>query len=299
MQSYSDPRSEFDRARFRAFWDEIKGVLLGQPTELMDFNKIKARLKLKQESYKGLFDVPLDRIAGSVGRYNDFTNKFLPRKRSTQERWERIYERFHSMEGLPPVELYQVDDVFFVRDGNHRVSVARKMGHHTIQAYVTELQTAVDLEPGMSERELQSATCYADFLEKTGLDRARPGLEPIVLTEPARYGDLLEHIHVTQQILGHRWVQETTYEEAARHWYDKVYLPAIKLIRSYEVVRHDPKRTEADLYIWLVEYLWHLRETYGEAGGEYKLSAALMQFLDERGIDIPQTLPWEGDKPIF
>src|SRR5512147_2510047 len=125
--NYLEGVSKFQNARMRAFWLEMINHLRGQSTELLSFDDIKARLRLREESYKGLQDVPLDQIVGSVGRYRDFTSNFLPRRSTSPSRWSRVYAQVNSMEGVPPIELYKVGDVYFVRDGNHRVSVARQL----------------------------------------------------------------------------------------------------------------------------------------------------------------------------
>lgn len=298
-----DSQGEFDRAHMRAFFDEIRSHLSGHPTELLSFDEIKAKLRLKDESYRGLQDIPLDRIVGSVGRFRDFTSTFLPKSRAMRDRWARIHNQVNGLQGLPPIDVFQVDDVYFVRDGNHRVSVARQLGFPTIEAHVTELATPIDLEPGMTKRELNAAAAYGHFLETSGLGNARSAYAPIKLTDPARYNDLLMHIEITKQMLEHRWGEPVNQHDASLHWFDHVYQPTITLIRKYDVLRYIPRRTssrtEADLYMWAVEYLWALRREYGPGGGEYTISAALMEFLDKNGVPIPAPLIHENDKPLF
>jgi hypothetical protein len=122
-----------------AFWEEIVGRLLGKPTHLLSFDDVRECLRLWQELDRGLQDIPMERIVGSVGRPNDFTGSFRPKNAVNRERWSRIFAETIGDLGLPPVEVYQVGDEYYVRDGNHRVSVARSMGFETIQAYVTEV----------------------------------------------------------------------------------------------------------------------------------------------------------------
>src|SRR3954454_14714017 len=122
--NYAAGMSVFENARRHAFWKEIMSLFRGKSAELLSFDDIKARLRLREESYKGLQNVPVDKIVGSVGRYRDFTSNFLPRGSTSRDRWSRVYAQVNSLEGTPPVELYQVGDAYFVRDGNHRVSVA-------------------------------------------------------------------------------------------------------------------------------------------------------------------------------
>lgn len=290
--------SKFSGARGRAFWKEMFNLLRGKPVELLSFDDIRHRLRLREESYKGLQEVPLELIAGSVGRYRDFTRDFLPRRTKMKERWSRVYAATNSMTGLPPVELYKVDDVYFVRDGNHRVSVARQIGAKTIQAHVTELPTSVDLHPGMSDAEIEDATAYAAFLAESTLERVRPHHQPLKLTERTRYTDLLGHIYLHKSILEFMAGRDVELEEAAIHWYDHVYRPALTLIRKYRMMELIPDRTETDLYLWMVDHLRDLRRQFGEEAPR-KISHALSDFLRESNIDVPEELEREDDESLI
>jgi hypothetical protein len=289
--------SKFQNARMQAFWSAMLSHLRGKPAELLSFEDIRLRLRLREESYKGLQDVPLDRIVGSVGRYRDFTGNFLPRTNEMQERWSRVYAQANSMEGLPPIELYKVDDVYFVRDGNHRVSVARQLGNKTIQAHVTELPTRVDLEPGMTTRELDAAEEYAAFLDETKLSRTRPHLQSLQLSEPSRYNDLRGHIFLHQMIMEKQQGKTVSIEEAAANWYDNVYRPALTLIRKYNIQLGD--RTEADLYLWLIDHLKDVKSEMGEDAEERSFSDALASYLSEQRQPVPEELRLENDDSVI
>jgi hypothetical protein len=297
--NYSEGLSQFQSARRRAFWQDMLNHLRGKSPDLLSFDDIKTRLRLREESYRGLQDVPLDRIVGSVGRYRDFTANFLPKTNDMQERWSRVYAHVSSMEGVPPVELYKIDDVYFVRDGNHRVSVARQMGAKTIHAHVTELPTAVDLEPGMSQEELDAAESYAAFLEESGLTRKRIHHQSLMLSEPSRYAELLGHIYLHQRFLEHERGQPVPLDEAAADWYDNVYRPAVTLIRKYDILEQSQERTEADLYLWLVDHLREVRLMFGEEAPTRSFSDALVDYLTERGKDVPEELLIEEDDSVI
>ncbi len=290
---------KFHSARGHLFWLEIIGLIRGQPAELLSFEDVRSRLRLREESYKGLQDVPLDKIRGSVGRYRDFTRDFLPKSDSMKDRWSRVYAKATGMEGLPPIELYKVGDVYFVRDGNHRVSVARQLGAKSIEAHVTELPTSIELSPDMSEEELDAVTAYANFLEETGLKRSRPHHQSIRLSEPSRYHDLLGHIFLHGRILEQATGQPVSSEEAAAHWYDNVYRPAVTLIRKYDVLEHEKKRTEGDLYLWFIDHLRQVRQQYGKETQTRKFSDALVNYLESRKIDIPSELREERDDSVI
>jgi hypothetical protein len=296
---YAEGLSAFQTARRRAFWHDMLSHLRGKSAELMSFDDIKTRLRLREESYRGLQDVPLDRIVGSVGRYRDFTSSFLPKNNEMQERWSRVYAQVSGMEGTPPVELYKIDDVYFVRDGNHRVSVARQIGAKTIQAHVTELPTVVDLEPGMSAEELDAAAAYVAFLEETGLNRTRVHHQSLQLSEPSRYAELLGHIYLHARFLEQARGQPVSTDEAAVDWYDNVYRPAVTLIRKYEILEHVPGRTEADLFLWLVDHLRDVRTLYGEETPTRTFSDAIVDFLAKEKAKVPEDLLVEDDDSVI
>lgn len=297
--SMMEGMNKFQGARTRAFWKEMFDHLRGKPAELLSFDDIRHRLRLREESYKGLQDVPVDKIVGSVGRYREFTRDFLPKGNVSRERWSRVYAQANSMVGLPPIELYKVGEVYFVRDGNHRVSVARQLDAKSIQAHVTELPTYVNVHPGMSQQDLDDATAYAAFLEETGLGRTRMHHVSMQLSERSRYADLLGHIYLHKSILEHMARREIDLEEAALHWYDSVYRPAVTLIRKYNMMELLHARTEGDLYLWLVDHMRELREQYGEESPARKISDALVDFLEDRNIPVPDDLLKEKDDSVI
>ncbi len=291
--------NRFSSARQKAFFQEMFDHFRGKPAELLSFDDIKHRLRLHEESYRGLQDIPLDKIVGSVGRYNDFTRRFFPKKNVARDRWSRVYAATRSMVGVPPIELYKIGDVYFVRDGNHRCSVARQMGNKSIEAHVTELPTSVPLHPNMTAEELDDAAAYAAFLQETALDRTRHHHQSMQLSERWRYPELLGHIYLHKAIMDHMAEQEVRLEEAAAHWYDTVYRPAITLIRKYNMVDLLHARTEADLYLWLVDHLRELRAEFGEEAPSRKISDALVDFLAERDLPIPDDLKHENDDSVI
>lgn len=301
--NYIEGVNKFQNVRGRAFWEEILSLITRQQNELMNFDEVRSRLHLHEEHYLGIQDVPLDQIVGSVGRYRDFTATFLPKSNKMKERWSRVYAVAHSLEGPPPIELYKVGDAYFVRDGNHRVSVARQVGAQSIEAHVTELPTSVPLRPGMSNQELESAEAYANFLEKTGLGRAVPDHESIELTIPARYHELMGHIFMYQRILEQMEGNPVTTESVTAHWYDNVYLPAVKLIRKYNVMElskdNKTNRTEGDLYLWLMDHLMDLRRQYGDSSPTRKFSDAIKDYLSEEHVDVPEELASEDDQSVI
>lgn len=278
---------EYENAAVRAFWQEIFGHLRGKPAQLLSFEDVRTRLRLREELYRGLQDIPLDAVVGSVGRYTDFTSTFLPKSAINKERWSRIYAEIQGDMGLPPIEVYQVGEVYFVRDGNHRVSVALAMGQKTIEAYVTEVDVPFCLDKTVVTKQMDAAEAYMTFLEETGL-RYVPLHENLMLSEPTRYGDFIGHINLHGAVMGECEECPMSLEETAAHWYENVYIPAMVLIRKHNMLAHMKGRTEADMYLWLVDHLCELERSYN--GLVSDLTPALASFLSKRRLPVPDEL---------
>lgn len=258
-------REQWTQARRKAFWQRLYRSLglSRRPVDLLSFEEVQAKLRLNQSSFRGLQIVPLDQIVGSVGRYNDFTRTFLPLVENDSYRWRKVAE-LQAETGLPPIELYKVGDAYFVKDGNHRVSVARQFNTHTIEAFVWEYETPVGgVSPDAEIDDLIVKAEYRAFLDRTRLDLSHPGKQ-IILTEPGMYPALELEIELYRENLQRIDDETRTYQEAASAWYELAYSPAIDIIRESEVLRQFPGRTESDLYVWLSRHRKEMAERYGE-----------------------------------
>jgi nucleotide-binding universal stress UspA family protein len=253
---------DFRRARNQAILKEILARFTGETTELLSYEEVRQKLKMTGSSERGLQDVPIDAIVGSVGRYTDFTRDFLPRRSVNEDRWARVLTASTSMTGLDPIDVYKIGEAYFVKDGNHRVSVARQLGAPSIQAYVTEIRTRVPLRPDVRPDDLILKAEYANFLERTHLDELRPEAD-LNVTIPGQYPVLEEHISVHRYFMGIDCEQEIDYLDAVADWYDTVYTPIIQLIREGGILREFPGRTEADLYLWIAEHRASLEKALG------------------------------------
>lgn len=252
---------DFRRARRRAAMRELIARFTGQPSDLLSYEDVRQKLRAHPSGRRELHDIPVDSIVGSVGRYGDFTRDFLPRKDSDAPRWVGVRRAIESGHGVPPIEVYQIGDAYFVIDGNHRVSVARETGATHIQAYVTEVRTRVPFTPGDSPDALISKAEYADFLDSTRLGELRPDAD-LSVTAPGQYGFLLDQIASQRDALSAAGLPADM-ATAASHWYDAVYMPVVQTIRDQGALHEFPGRTETDLYIWIAQHLAALQESLG------------------------------------
>lgn len=138
--------SDFRKAISKANWRNWFNKLTGRNNDLLSLREALRSRPVTNQRHIGCLTVPLAKIVGSEQRYLEFDRTFLPRQTRTKDRWLRIDTAYHHGITLPPVELIKVDCVYFVRDGNHRVSVARTQGQEFIDACVTEVITP-SLEP--------------------------------------------------------------------------------------------------------------------------------------------------------
>ncbi|OGO35227.1 MAG: hypothetical protein A2W35_11020 [Chloroflexi bacterium RBG_16_57_11] len=262
QSDFSSALDDFQRARNQAQLKQLLARLTGESTQLLSFDEVRQMLRLQGGIERGLKDIRLEAIVGSVGRYSDFTRDFLPGKEINPQRWARVKVAANGLIGLPPIEVYQIGNTYFVQDGNHRVSVARREGAQYIQAYVTEVYTRAPLNPDVKPDDLILIAEYNQFLEQTRLNEYRSEAD-LRVTIPGRYPRLIEHIEVHRHFMGLELQREVPYQEAVAHWYDTVYLPVVQIIRNLGILHHFPNRTETDLYLWIAEHRSELEEQFG------------------------------------
>lgn len=273
---------DFRRLRRQADVERLLAGMSGRSADLLPFEEVRQKLRATASSERQLREIPLDAIIGSVGRYHDFTRSFLPRRDSDESRWARVLLASNDLSGLPPIEVYQLGDAYFVVDGNHRVSVARQNGASSIQAYVTPFRTRVPITPDMRPADLIIRAEQSAFLEQTRLDEARPGAD-FTLTEAGAYQLLREHIYVHGYYRELELNRPVSFEEAAESWYDTVYLPAVQLIRERGLLRDFPGRSETDLYLWLSE---HRAELAAQLGWDISAERAADDLSARRGHGV-------------
>ena len=270
---------DFQTARQRASIQDVLARITGKPTQLLSYEEVAEKLKLRIRSERGVQQIPLDSIVGSVGRYTDFTRTFLPRRADDRDRWIGVRAAF--LEGsadLPPIEVYKVGNVYFVVAGNHRVSIARQEKFTTIEAHVIEVGSRVPLTPNVRAEDLIIKSEYADFLETTRIMDLRPNVD-LSVTIPGQYQKLLEQICARECLLERDVRSGISFQAAVEDWYDNVYIPLAEAVRDRGLLRWFPDRTTTDLYIWISENRSALEK---ELGWEIESDIAATGLILER-----------------
>ena len=273
-------RSDFGRLRTRETLTRILSLLKAQRDEMLSLGEVRSLLRPDSETYQGMQVIPISKIVGSEGRYKDFNRAFLPRHDKLIRRWISVDIAHYKDVHLPPIHVFEIGGAYFVRDGNHRVSVAKSQGAEFIDAEVISLGSRIPVTPGMTLPDLKRAVIdfeKAGFYEQTGLDRGRPGCR-IEFTEVGRYDELLGHIREHKWYINQKQSAEIPFEEAAASWYDLVYMPVIGIIRETRILARFPSVTEADLYVYVGRHWGELSQRYGplftleEAAEDFVLS---------------------------
>ncbi len=244
--------THFSKAMTRAFLEEMKGFPFRKAKRLLPFEAVKEQLDLWFVKDIGLLCVRLDAIIGSQGRYRDFTRHFFPLEENMRTRWKNVEKAVSSRKEMPPVELYKVGDAYFVKDGHHRISVARARKRQYIDARVYEYECDVPLSTDTDVEQLAIlATCHR-FLKETGLKKTRNA--DLNLSRIGGYPILMQHIQTHQHYLETKESRSVSLAEAAASWYDRIYTPFVEIIKKHGIMTHFPHRTCTDFYIWVMKF---------------------------------------------
>jgi len=261
--------SDFEKAYSKGLFSKILSRLQNKHNSLLSFQEVLKYVKAKNEIYKGMQCILISEIIGSEGRYNDFSKEFLPKRRNLKKRWVSIDEAHYNDITLPPIRAYKLGKSYFVRDGNHRVSVSREQGREFIDAEVIEIIAEIEISPDTTKEQLFNIIIEHErevFLKTTKLDESRD-TSMITFTFPGRYDAVLNHISGHQYFLGIDNDKSVSFNEAVISWYDNLFIPIIEDIEKEKILYRFPKRTSADLYAWIINHWDELKKKYGENVG--------------------------------
>lgn len=261
-----EAENDFAKARNKALFNEIQHFLNPEEASMISLKAVKKLIKTETETYIGMQVVPISKIIGSEGRYKDFDNQFFPKRSVVKERWEHVDEAIIKDIVLPPIKVYELGGLYFVRDGNHRVSVAKAKGVEFIDAEVISLQTEIRLSPvrtlqGMikqiiayEKRNFYFETNFGDITEYWCLDFSTAG----------QYDKIYEHILTHKYFINQSKTEEISMEEAILSWYETVYMPVVNSIEKCNIMKYFKNHTVSDLYMFIISFYDELKKKFGE-----------------------------------
>jgi hypothetical protein len=251
----TDAQFDFSRARRRRALSRLANRLRGVPSDLnviLPFEEVVEALGYRGERYLGLQVISLDSIVGSVDRSRDFDRRFMPTTGRVRSRWERIATATRRGEEIPPIDVYRIGELHFVKDGHHRVSVARALGFKVVDAYVTEVLTAVGADRAITLKDLPLKSHERLFWERVPLPpEARKRIQ---LSDEWRYASLAEGV----EAWGFRLMQSRgefmTREEVAEAWFQEEYAPVVEMLKEADLIGRGTE-TEAYMRVATLRYL--------------------------------------------
>ena len=285
-------QEDFARARNKAWISDIQHFMNPDKKRLLSFNDVKKILKPKNEVYMGLKTVPIKKIIGSEGRYNDFDGHFLPRTNELRQRWINVDQAHLSDVILPPIQLYELAGLYFVRDGNHRVSVAKTQGVEFIDAEVISLQSEIQLPDDIRQDTLLEAVIHYEkriFYNETNFGDLTDYWD-LDFTSTGRYDVIYNHILVHKYFMNENRSDELSFTDALLSWFQTVYLPVINVIEEYRLLSNFKNRTKSDIYVWLIKHWDELKQ---KNGNDYTLDEATKDFVEhKKSAHPPALLTW-------
>jgi hypothetical protein len=244
----ADAEADFLRARRQQVLAGLAARMLGKDSDdrrALSFQDVVDALGLVNEVSSGVQVIPVEKIVGSVDKVRDFDPKFRPRTGRSRQRWERIAEAARRGEALPPIDVYQIGEMYFVRDGHHRVSVYRSLELPSIEADVRLVSTLVEADDVRSHSDLSARELRRLFMQRVPLGKTCR--RALVLSDAARYPLFAEMVEAWAARLMFTEGRVLTRQEAATRWYAEEFGPVSGLLQEGNLLARG--ETPADAYM--------------------------------------------------
>jgi hypothetical protein len=251
----ADAEGDFSRARRRRALARLSARLrrVDDVNHILPFEEVARALGRVGERRLGEQLIPLDSIVGTVDRSREFDRDFRPTSPRVRERWQRINLAQRKGAAMPPIDVYRIGELHFVKDGHHRVSVARALGHKDISAYVTEVQTQIGADRGVRLRDLPLKSHQRLFYERVPLRAEERGR--IHLSDEWRYAALAEAVEAWGFRASQARGEPMSRQEVAESWLHDEYEPVIAMLRDAQLVPKGVSDTEAYMKVAALRYL--------------------------------------------
>jgi hypothetical protein len=256
-----DAQEDFSRARRRAVLAKLSDRLRGQPSDvnvILPFEEVVEALGRVSERALGLQTIALDSIVGTVGRTRDFDRSFRPTSNRLRPRWEGVANAQRRGKDLPPISVFRIGELHFVRDGHHRVSVARTQGRDMIDAYVTEVRTRIGADQAIRLADLPLKDHLRMFLERVPVSDEQ--LEELRLSDPWSYASLAEAVEAWGFRLSQNSREFLSREDVARLWLEEEFRPVVKMLAEAGLC--EAPATNADVYMRVADERYRLMRTH-------------------------------------
>lgn len=256
----TDAQFDFSRERRRRALSRLAARVRGEPGDvgvILPFEEVVKALGRRGERELGLQVIELDSIVGTVDRERDFDRSFRPTSARVRQRWEGVATAQKTGKEMPPIDVYRIGDMHFVKDGHHRVSVARAQGLKKIDAYVTEVLTEVGAERDIKLSDLPLKSHERLFHERVSLPAEQR--ERIKPSNPSAYAGLAEGVEAWgfRKMQAHGEFMDR--KQVAEAWFREDYEPVVEMLREVGLVGSG---SETDAYMAVVSLRYLLLRTH-------------------------------------
>ena len=256
----ADVENDFLRVRRHQVLARLAQRLRRGPDDvnlILPFGDVVAALGIEGERALGLKTIRLSTVVGTVDSRRDFDRRFRPTSARVRERWERLALAQRRGAPIPPIDVYRVGELHFVRDGHHRVSIALATGQTTIDAYVTEVRTTLPAKGIRGRGDLLFKSYERMFLSRVPLSPQAQA--KITVSDPWSYAELGEAV----EAWGFRCMQHEQRfldrSEVARRWWAEEYTPVVRMLREAELLGSG---SEAEAYLRVTRERYRLIRTH-------------------------------------
>lgn len=261
---------------------------------LIDFSSVEKNLEHTHQRSRGIEAIPINKIVGSLGRYHDFTEGFLPQNERVSAKYESVKQAMMNGKDLPPIKVYQIFDSYFVIDGHHRVTVAKKeMQAAAIDAEVIEIHFDLALSPtkkytyNTEQAKMFLIRLEEDAFERNTFLKNSILVYPMKVTDLTSFGKLYEEIQEFRRNYNNGELAKKAIIHASYLWYEKRFLPTIRIILEEKILEQFPARTYTDLYLWIQQHKYYLSQKAGyDVGFDYTKDDFLKKYRKSKFLDL-------------
>jgi hypothetical protein len=256
----ADVENDFLRARRRQTLARLARWLSRGPDDvnlILPFDDVAAALGQIGERSLGLQTIRLDTVVGTMDSTRNFDRHFRPTSSRVRERWERLALAQRQGAPMPPIDVYRIGDLHFVKDGHHRVSIALATGQKTIDAYVIEVLTAVPAR-GIRRRGDLLFKSY-ELMFRSRVPLPAQAYAKIAVTDPwwyARLGEAVEAWGFRLMQHEHKFYDRA---EIARRWFTDEFTPVVRMLHAADLVGSS---TDAEAYMIIAGERYRLMRTH-------------------------------------
>ena len=266
----SSYKSEAQEA-YKKFIKSSKGILglnLKKRENLKSFSEIQKEENAYNSIDLGIKEVSIKKIIGSVEKFEDFDENFIPKNNIVRMRWENIYLAHIKDETLPPIILYKIKDFYYVYDGNHRVSVAKYLNFVSIEAEVQEFLPSTNKKEEVIYRESM-------IFEK------ETGLSDILFSNPIRYKYLKNEISsYIEKLYGNDKkieYDDKEYKIKLKEWYLNIFEPIKNIILDNNLLLIYKESNINDVFSFFLEHKYYLSKNFSKDVG---YSYSIINFIN-------------------